>query len=185
MRKRTSIFFIVLSLTVTTVTGQSPFDPVDQSEYDVFAIALRQLTSDKETTLVVIDDKTNWSDLRQTDSALLFKELRSLKQETFQNFSIKNERKQKLTNQFKLKAKIKLIGEDEAALDTAQADPWESFHKRHRTAGAIFTLSRVGFDKEKSQALVYVAYFCGGLCGKGPVLSACKDWEFLECGEDF
>jgi hypothetical protein len=33
----------------------------------------------------------------------------------------------------------------------------------------VFQVSRVGFDESHTQALVYVEYFCGGLCGSGTI----------------
>jgi hypothetical protein len=70
------------------------------------------------------------------------------------------------------KVKINLIGEEirrifEGGARDSENDGWKVFHKKYPTAGGFITLSRVGFNKEKTQSLIYVAHNCGWLCGEG------------------
>ena len=44
---------------------------------------------------------------------------------------------------------------------------WEKFYKRFPDSGGIVGVSRVGFNLETNQALVYVEHGCGDLCGTG------------------
>ena len=44
---------------------------------------------------------------------------------------------------------------------------WESFYKRYPKAKSLIGLSRVGFNKELTEAVVYVEFSCGPLCGSG------------------
>jgi hypothetical protein len=41
---------------------------------------------------------------------------------------------------------------------------WDSFYKRYPESGGYLTLSPVGFNKDKTQAIVYIASSCGSLC---------------------
>ncbi len=42
---------------------------------------------------------------------------------------------------------------------------WGGFHKRHPDSGGSIIMSAVGFNKEKTLAIVYTGSSCGGLCG--------------------
>jgi hypothetical protein len=44
---------------------------------------------------------------------------------------------------------------------------WEGFYARFPDSGGIIRLSAVGFNSNKSKALVYIGHACGGLCGGG------------------
>ena len=41
------------------------------------------------------------------------------------------------------------------------------FYKKYPNFDGVISLSQVGFNERHDQALVYVAYTCGGLCGSG------------------
>jgi hypothetical protein len=42
---------------------------------------------------------------------------------------------------------------------------WEGFYKRYPSSGGYIVMSAVGFNKEKTRAIVYTGSSCGGLCG--------------------
>ena len=44
---------------------------------------------------------------------------------------------------------------------------WKIFYRTHPSAVGLFSFSRIGFDVEGKQALFYVEYSCGILCGDG------------------
>jgi hypothetical protein len=46
------------------------------------------------------------------------------------------------------------------------SEGWDSFYKRYPESGGYLTLSPVGFNKDKTQAIVYIASSCGSLCGR-------------------
>jgi hypothetical protein len=43
---------------------------------------------------------------------------------------------------------------------------WDNFYKRYPDSGGYLTLSPVGFNKDKTQAIVHTGSSCGGLCGR-------------------
>jgi hypothetical protein len=43
---------------------------------------------------------------------------------------------------------------------------WKDFYAKYPSSGGFITLSAVGFNKEKTQAVVYSGSSCGGLCGR-------------------
>ncbi len=44
---------------------------------------------------------------------------------------------------------------------------WKSFYEKYPDSGGYMELSAVGFNADKTVAVVYTAHFCGGLCGGG------------------
>jgi hypothetical protein len=46
-------------------------------------------------------------------------------------------------------------------------DGWEEFYRVHPQAAGFVTFSRPGFNSEGTEALLYVTYSCGWLCGTG------------------
>jgi hypothetical protein len=44
---------------------------------------------------------------------------------------------------------------------------WEHFYQRYPGSGGYTSLSAVGFNSTRTEALVYVAHRCGSLCGSG------------------
>jgi hypothetical protein len=50
---------------------------------------------------------------------------------------------------------------------------WEGFYKRYPDSGGYITLSGVGFNQDKTRAIVYSGTACGLLCGRW-------SWHLLE-----
>jgi len=50
----------------------------------------------------------------------------------------------------------------------------EQLRKRYPGAGQLISLSNVGFNKDRTEALVYVAYYCGSLCAGGSFITLKK-----------
>lgn len=44
---------------------------------------------------------------------------------------------------------------------------WEEFYKKYPNSGGINHMSAVGFNSDRTIAIVYVGHSCGGLCGGG------------------
>jgi hypothetical protein len=68
-----------------------------------------------------------------------------------------------------------LVDERQARAVTAR-DGWRAFERRHALAPGIVSVSRIGFDRSGSQALLYVSFVCGLLCGH-------DDFVLLERGD--
>jgi hypothetical protein len=43
---------------------------------------------------------------------------------------------------------------------------WDSFYKRYPDSGGYLIISPVGFNNDKTQAIVYTGSSCGGVCGR-------------------
>lgn len=52
---------------------------------------------------------------------------------------------------------------------------WSRFYQRYPGSGGLVSLSRIGFNDDHTEALVYVAHTCGSLCGSGEFVILKKD----------
>lgn len=166
----TTAALISISCVSSVVAQNAP----DSDEYSVYAALLQQEFVGKGTKEIVVRKQTAVDNFSDDESLTdLMESLPSLAKETFEDFGSRNKNSVELTNKFNLKVKVNLVGEEinrifyESRQLNSKEDGWEVFHKKYPTADAIITLSRVGFNKDKSQALMFVAHSCGWLCGEG------------------
>lgn len=107
---------------------------------------------------------------------LISQEVYSLTEDTIDDYQLKNEEKQKLENNFSVRSKIIFISEkEENQLFRKGQDGWAKFHKKYPKAKRMISFSRVGFNKEQTQALVNVSMGCGWLCGEGSFIILQKE----------
>jgi len=95
------------------------------------------------------------------------KRLEGVRTETFENFRSKNTRKYPLGYLFDLNRPYVLIGDSEIREMFIRYDGWTRFYGRYPGAQGLMVLSRVGFDPEGTQALVYVGNQSHWLAGAG------------------
>jgi hypothetical protein len=69
-----------------------------------------------------------------------------------------------LQRQFQIEKPYEIVSSD--AIGVLFKDSgWDSFYKRYPDSGGYVIMSAVGFNKEKTRAVVYTGSACGGLCG--------------------
>ncbi|KYK31890.1 MAG: hypothetical protein HXS48_07765 [Theionarchaea archaeon] len=81
--------------------------------------------------------------------------MRAVKQETFDDFQIKNTQPCPLADFFDLDVTVVFMNEKEVR-EHFQNDAWFELYAKYPFSQGIMTLSRVGFNSEMNQALVYV-----------------------------
>jgi len=62
----------------------------------------------------------------------------------------------------------------------------KAFERRHALAPGSVAVSRIGFDASGSQALLYISFSCGSLCGSGTFVLLERDagrWKVLKMDE--
>ncbi len=93
------------------------------------------------------------------------------------DYETKNGKSTPLTDLFQL-SKPHLLLDDEKTKAVFMKDPshfWDSFFKEREGAKGIIRVSQVGFNADKTQALVYVGYQCGDKCGQGNFVLLVKE----------
>lgn len=94
-----------------------------------------------------------------------------------------------LQQKFITQIPYKLLTADELK-SAFEPEGWESFYRRYPDSGGWIELSAVGFNANKTVAVVYMGNHCGGLCGGGKFHVLQKkdgkwiplDWKGKSCG---
>lgn len=138
-------------------------------EYAVYTAIIGQMFSRTEVKLLVIEDHTVTNHLGESeDWQGMTQQLPTISQQIIGDYKTKNKETQQLKDAFDLKAKHVLIRKDEMEqIFKKGPQGWDEFYKRYPDSGGYIGFSRVGFNPDINQALVYVENGCGGLCGTG------------------
>lgn len=155
-------------------------------EYGVYSALFTTKGYDRQEAQMVIRDMTAIDELfpehhfdpkdPEPSIQYLRKFLPELASETALDFFTKNQTSWTLKREFKLKAEVILVDsyEIDRMFNRDLEEGWKLFHTKYRSASSIDTLSRVGFNKEKTQAIIYYGYVCGPLCGQGQYILLMK-----------
>lgn len=162
---------------------------VSDEEYAVYSAVINKMFSGGKVTfdtqakvkLLVITDHNITTLRAYPPENLDWRRLPELLEETFDDFVRKNKEVQKLKDNFKIELKRTLIKKDEIEnIFKDRENGWEKFYKSFPDSGGYIGLSRVGFDKEKKQAIVYIEHYCHDLCATGHFLLLKKGKEGWE-----
>jgi hypothetical protein len=77
-----------------------------------------------------------------------------------------NEKTWLLQRQLNIEKPYELVPYDELRSALKQGW-WENFYKQYPNSGGWIELSAVGFNADKTVAVVYMGHYCGSLCGAG------------------
>jgi hypothetical protein len=69
-----------------------------------------------------------------------------------------------LKRQFQIEKSYEIVSSDTIGA-LFKDGGWDSFYKRYPDSGGYIIMSAVGFNKEKTRAIVYTGSSCGDLCG--------------------
>ena len=119
---------------------QTPNTTIEPSEYEVYSTVIRHLSLNPGNGPLIIKDHT------EVVGAATIIDTRQYPYGTLEDFLKKNMYSAKLQEQFPIDEKYYLISEDEA----------------YTRGYFVVGLSRVGFNRSKDRALVYVTYSMGG-----------------------
>ena len=149
------------------VSDQRP--DLDSEEYTVYSFMIK----DSEFLEVIKDHTvTNRSSPFSMDDDLerVRKQVPEISKETLADFKAKNAKDYALSPKLKPQGKYVFISDEEMShifsgdnLDKS----WKSFKKRYPRSRGYGGFSRVGFNPDKSEALLFSEISCGSLCGSG------------------
>lgn len=144
---------------------------VDTERYAVYSALLRETFNDKKIALLVIAEKTD-EDFNEDDTGKRWDYIRAglapVSQETIDDFKKNNAQPSVLSNKFTVPTKVVLVAKNEIDRFFAEGGGWwPAFYQQYPDSPGLITLSNVGFNPEKNQAILYIGYQCDGLCGQG------------------
>jgi hypothetical protein len=172
----------VIALASVDDEYSAPSQPKDKSrqegieaeEYAVYSTLINGNTGEDNVNrpLIILDKPSAWIGMIDSERDKFYEDLQksspALMPETLLDLIAKNKEQYTFTRRFEIKRPYTLISEKE--LDNffnQDGGGWEEFYRKYPESRGYSTFSRVGFNADKTQALVYQAHGCGGLCGGG------------------
>jgi|SRR5215216_1624816 len=144
---------------------------VDVDDYSVYSVVLNdEEYVDAKTSQVVIRNHT----LSGFTGGPI--QNSSLSRETIDEYESKNRSTTPLKAELNLKVRYTLISDEEVdKLFEDHVAGWESFYSKFPGSKGLMHVSRVGYNSDRSQALVQVGIGCGDTCGHTQVIFLRKD----------
>jgi hypothetical protein len=186
----TCLFFLSLALSSQNPSAPNP-EPRDD-EYTIYSEVIQTEFGKEGVERIVIGDHTLMGlppvmmGMTQFGSSANMQKIRdTAAKETLQDYDQKNKSSIPLDSKFSLRVPLVLMSEAERDRifqvkgkgEKRSGNPkgFEEFYRLYPKSPGFVTLSRVGFDAVRTQALVYVGYLCGGLCGDGKFFLLVKE----------
>lgn len=173
------LFFILLKISCNKrfLEPQNPFE-----EYRVYSAVLNSLYIGEETKLIVMQDSTDIFPLYDTrDSTLnkmknlIKKHFKGIHPSTIDDFVKKNKKRHKIEKKLFIRTKYTLISDKEIAEIFKDTQGWDRFYKLYPHSQGILTFSRVGFNPNMNQAVLYAGNQAHFFCGKGILIFLIKN----------
>lgn len=147
----------------------------DRDAYDVYVAALslgraHQDSIERARMLVIREEVEAWE--RSTIEWTGIKLARNAKKDwepVLKNLISANQKPRKLIRAFSLRIPYELVSKSEIndSFQNKGLAGWEAFYSRFPDSGGYVWFSAVGFNREKTKAIVFVNHMCGSLCGGG------------------
>jgi len=169
---------LVLLLVVGNVAGATSIRTADVSDEEdaVYAALLAHMFVDNGGLTVpaviqelVIRDQTDQYSLEMIDDKFWLKDaFPQISPETINDYKLKNKVPYRLRDAFDLRVKHKLVASEQIEqIFKFGGEGWPQFFKKYPNSGGYVSLSRVGFNYDRNQALIFVSHSCGPQCGSG------------------
>lgn len=158
--------YLIGILVLILTTNCNP-DSELETDYQVYSAVLIKTNDINNLTVVTSETVIGF------DASIdqLKRDLEGLQDETIDDFNKKSKENIQLENKFSQRLNVKLfskIEHDKIFEKTKDLDnAWRIFYTKYKKAQGITTFSRIGYNKERTQALVYHGTGQGSLAGEG------------------
>jgi hypothetical protein len=185
---RPVLWFLTIAW-VFTACGRpqpTPATPVPESsdEYAVYSALIQTRYIDPGSVeLVVIQDQTSIEWVNDDALSYIEQELGGVTRDLLQDFTDKNQETRDLEAALNLSVDYVFISQAEQEALFSTDTGWTEFYEKYPASQGLLSLSRVGFNPQRDQALVYVGNQSDWLLGVGfYFLLAQRDgaWKVVE-----
>lgn len=159
------------SISGSTHRGQSSSDDgVSDDEYEIYSAVIKQYYLQSDTKQLIIEERTFRYDFASDDEPWKDKPKGvTIDQSAVEDYEAKNSRQWLLNKaSFKLPVKFNLITDlDLKAIFHGHWGEleWIAYYRKYPDSRGFVMVSRIGFNTERTQALIYVGSRCGPRCG--------------------
>ncbi len=166
--------------TVCFVASAQP-DMREIEQYAIYSTLLNKLYQGGHTDRLLIQDRTSVGTIAYKSNPGVLDEIRQqlprMQEETLLSFLAANERPHRFDKHFRLPGASRFI--DSQQLDDYFAKEggggWGAFNRDYPHWGGFITVSRVGFNQDMNQALLYFSSACADTCGAGGLIFLVKE----------
>ena len=187
MTRYLTLFALYLTLTVPTPWEYAAHPAASSDpgveEYSVYAAVVAKMfagnkvafDSQSPVNLLVIKKRTAVhrngdrllaNDLSGGEKSHVEHWLADVSKEAISDYREKNRQTYQLEDVFKLTIKHVLVESDELE-QIWRERRWKEFREKYPESGGFISFSRVGFNSDMTEALVYFEHWCGRACGSG------------------
>jgi hypothetical protein len=179
--RRSSILLVLLALSLPThvVSGRPAKEGVAEEEYAVYDVVIERLyVQRRSASLIVISKETESGAQPEPGKGPIIgvadpeemKGALKLIADLTPAYEARNKEPAKLKELFKLPADYVLVSKKKGlgllAKDQGETKHFSKAYPGSETVGLV-GLSRVGFNADHTQALIYAVHWCGSGCGDG------------------
>jgi hypothetical protein len=135
-------------------------------EYAVYRASIEQVSElfsiryeyDELQLIVIIDHTSGCENYEELNEVLGYvsEKMPLTEQETLDSFQLRNKESHTLDNYFNLSVEVVLVSHEEIREIFRKDNGWEEYDAKYPFSQGTMTLSRVGFNTEMNQALLYV-----------------------------
>lgn len=180
------------SAVLVVLQSQAPKPGLQDDEYAVYSLAIQTEFVKEGIERLVVGDHTLMHlppvmlGMTQFGGSPEMQKIReTASKETLKDYEEKNKTSVLLDQEFSLSVPVSLITEAERdriftvtkkkGEKTGNPKGFEEFNRLFPKSPGFTVLSRVGFNPDKTEALLYIGNLCGGLCGSGQFFLLAKD----------
>jgi hypothetical protein len=152
----------------------------DVEEHAVYSALLIPLYQGGHTDRVLIRDLTSIDgfNYKSRDNMLeeITRQLPLMQAETLDSFFDANEQSYLFDKRLRLPGASRFVDAQQIESYFSEGEGgWQAFDRDYPHYGGFITLSKVGFNRDMNQALVYFSSVCGTTCGTGSLVFLVKE----------
>jgi len=170
----------IMTPTPTSISTPERSSLITPEEYAVYDAMIESIFLPSGYEMIVMVDHTaadiSAGPASQQDVDYLRENMEPiLEPETLADFVAMNDRSYLIENHFSLDVPVVLLDNEAMEEFFAAEDGWERFYDQYPNSQGVITLSRVGFNTNNEQALVYVGNQADFLAGQGDYVLLTKE----------
>lgn len=174
MKLGTLTILLIIGLAAACVAQAPPAIYDDPEAYAIYAVIFgRKVSPDNKRRgpLIIANETTDYPSYEDDKDACLKPEPAA--EATFgpliKAYHAANEKPSLLADKFNFAFKYELVPQAtiESFFGEKGQGSWTAFYKKFPRSGGFVYVSAVGFNSDRTLALVYAGHSCGGLCGGG------------------
>jgi hypothetical protein len=157
-----------LFLVTALLLWQTPRGPAPITDAEVYAIYSAHLARVQPEGRVPPAPLIIQAETEYWDSPGCIREpIKSEWQEVVTDYRRTNAKVSTIQGRLRLNMPYEFVSKEALLATLGSQGNWPEFHRLHPGSGGFMSLSAIGFNADKTRAMLYSSHGCGGMCGSG------------------